>query len=304
MEKNEFRLALLHPRYWLTWIGMGLWCLISQLPYRVQLWLGSMLGRLSFNLAKDRRRIAARNLELCFPDMDARARKKLLKANFKSTGIALMETGMAWFLPHWRLRRLYTIEGLEHLHSADGRGNVMLSMHFTTLDIGAAFFNMSATMDGMYRPHKNPVYDYVQRLGRERHNANSDVIERKDVRMMIRSLKKGRAVWYAPDQDYGPKQSVFVPFFGVPAATVTGTAKFAKLGNARVVPFTQTRLPGGQGYKVTVHPPLENYPCGDDELDAARINGFVEQQVRRHPEQYLWAHKRFKTRPPGEPKLY
>ncbi|TQV85615.1 LpxL/LpxP family Kdo(2)-lipid IV(A) lauroyl/palmitoleoyl acyltransferase [Exilibacterium tricleocarpae] len=306
MDKPRFNAAMLHPRFWPTWLGIGCWWLISQLPYRWQMGLGRLFGWLSFYFARRRYAIADRNLALCFPELDAAARRQLLRENFYSTGMALFESGIAWFWPQWRLRRLFTIEGLEHLQRAKeaGEGVVLLAMHFTTLDIGAAFMNMSHSIDGMYRPHNNPVYDLVQYRGRARHSTDTAVIPRGDLRAMIRALRDGRAAWYAPDQDYGRRFSIFVPFFGIPAATVSATAKFARLGDARVIPFTQTRLPRGRGYKVTVHAPLENFPSGDDSLDATAINAFIEARIREQPEQYLWVHRRFKTRPPGAPDLY
>jgi Kdo2-lipid IVA lauroyltransferase/acyltransferase len=156
----------------------------------------------------------------------------------------------------------------------------------------------------MYRPHNNPVYDFVQRRGRLARSKSSDVYTRDDVRGLARALRKGRVIWYAPDQDYGRRQSVFAPFFGVPASTVTATGRFAQLGNARILPFTHVRLPGTAGYRVTIHPPLENCPTGDDLADATRINALAEHFIRQQPDQYLWAHRRFKTRPPGEKSLY
>jgi KDO2-lipid IV(A) lauroyltransferase len=304
MDQARFSLALLHPRYWLTWLMFAFLFIVVQLPYPLLRGIAWLLGRLLLVTAVDRRHIALRNLELCFPDMAQNERKLLLRKNLDSMAMALMETAMAWFWPQWRLRRLFDIEGLEHLQSNDERGVILMAMHFSTLDIGAAFLNMSTDVDGMYRPHKNPVYDFVQRRGRERHNPNNEVLTREDVRGMIRRLKQGRAVWYAPDQDYGPKQSVFVPFFGVEAATVTATAKFARLGKARVVPFVQTRLPGCRGYKVKIYPELEGFPGADEKADAQRINQFIEQRILEQPEQYMWVHRRFKTRPEGAASVY
>ncbi len=304
MEKPRFHISLLHPRHWLMWCGITLWWLISQLPYPCLRALAKLLAPVLKLAGKSRRRIVQRNLELCFPQLTDAERSQLLEDNFFSTSMALFEIGMAWFWPQWRLRRLFTIEGLEHLQAAEDEGVILMAMHFTTLDIGGAFVNMSASIDAMYRPHKNPVFDYVQRKGRERHNPATVVIPREDVRSMIRALKRGRTIWYAPDQDYGPKQSVFAPFFGVEAATVTATAKFARLGKARVVPFVQTRLPGNKGYKVTIYPALQDYPQGDERDDAQRINNFIEERINEQPGQYLWAHRRFKTRPPGEASLY
>ena len=162
---------------------------------------------------------------------------------------------------------------------------------------------MAHSLDGSYRQHANPVYDWIQRSARERFNRNNTVIERRDVRTMIRQLKKGRPIWYAPDQDYGASHSVFVPFFGVPAATITATSQLSRLGKAKVIPFTCLRKPEG-GYHYKVSPPLENFPSSDETQDALRINHIVEQSVMMAPEQYLWVHRRFKTRPDGEPDLY
>lgn len=288
------------------WIGLGLLWLVIQLPYSILLKLGRLVGWLMYLFMAERREIARVNLQLCFPEWSEAERRRVLKENFASNGIALFEMAIAWWWPQQRLAGLARIEGLEHLRdaAAQGRGVVLMSAHFTTLEIGAALLGQKATIDGMYREHKNAAFDYVQRRGRERHNADAVAVEREDVRSMLKSLRKGRAIWYAPDQDYGRKASVFVPLFGVTAATVTATATFARLGKALVVPFTQTRLPNGQGYLLTVHPPLENFPQGDEQGDALRINQWVEQVILQQPEQYMWVHRRFKTRPEGEARPY
>lgn len=288
------------------WIGLGLLWLIVQLPYRVLHMLGHGVGWFMYLFMAERREIARINLALCFPDWSEERRRQVLRANFDSYGMALFEMAMAWWWPRGRLARLARVRGLEHLRdaAAAGQGVVLMSAHFTTLEIGAALLGQQATIDGMYRAHRNAAFDYVQRRGRERHNADAVAVEREDVRSMLKSLRRGRAIWYAPDQDYGRKASVFVPLFGIAAATVTATATFARLGKARVVPFTQIRLPRGQGYLLTVHPPLENFPVGDEEADALRINQWVEQVVLQQPEQYMWVHRRFKTRPEGEVRPY
>jgi KDO2-lipid IV(A) lauroyltransferase len=306
MDRPRFRARFLHPRFWLLWLGLGLLWLLVQLPYVCLLWLGRGLGALMFHLAGSRRRIARRNLELCFPELSEARREQLLRENFASTGIAFFEMAMSWWWPRQRLARLARIEGLEHLQraQAEGQGVILMAFHFTTLEIGAALLGQRQTIDGMYREHSNPVFDYVQRRGRERHNADATAIEREDIRAMLRVLRAGRAIWYAPDQDYGRKQSLFAPLFGIPAATVTATTKFARLGKARVVPFSQSRLADGSGYRLVIHPPLEEFPGESEEADCRRINQLVEQAIRQQPEQYLWAHRRFKTRPDGEPSLY
>ncbi|WKD49013.1 LpxL/LpxP family Kdo(2)-lipid IV(A) lauroyl/palmitoleoyl acyltransferase [Microbulbifer spongiae] len=306
MEKPRFRAALLRPRYWLTWLLFVLWFLVAQLPYRWQLHMGRGIGRAMLRFAPNRRTIAERNLALCFPELSQAQRMHLLHRNFESSGIALMETGMAWFRSARWLRRRVAIEGLESLQAlqAEGRGVLLMAMHFTTLELGAALMGMSITLDGMYRPHKNPVYDYMQRKGRERHTADGCVYQRKDVRGVLRALQRGRAVWYAPDQDYGIKQGVFAPFFGAPAATVTGTSRFARVGRAEVVPYMVTRLDDGGGYRLKVYPPLDQVPSGDEQRDAVLVNQFIEARIREAPEQYMWVHRRFKTRPEGAANIY
>ncbi|MBA6065499.1 lipid A biosynthesis lauroyl acyltransferase [Pseudomonas mosselii] len=306
MERPRFRSSFLHPRFWGLWLGLGLLWLVAQLPYRALLGLGRALGAVMYRVAGERRRIAARNLELCFPELSGDERQYLLKENFASTGIAFFEMAMSWWWPKARLARLAHIEGIEHLQTAqrEGEGAILMAVHFTTLEIGAALLGQAHTIDGMYREHGNPVFDFVQRRGRERHNLDSLAVERDDVRGMLKLLRKGRAIWYAPDQDYGIKQSIFVPLFGIPAATVTATTKFARLGKARVIPFTQRRLEDGSGYRLVVHPPLADFPGETEEADCLRINQWVEGVLRECPEQYLWAHRRFKSRPEGEPRLY
>lgn len=304
MDRPAFRVYFLHPRFWPLWLGMGLLWLVVQLPYRWLLVLGRGLGGLMYHLAGSRRRIAERNLELCFPELSVGERQRLLRENFASTGMTFFEMAISWWWPVERLKRLGTVEGLEHLRQAeaDGQGVILMALHFTTLEMGGALLCMQQDMYGMYRAHKNPLFDFIQRHGREQRLLGA--IERDDVRGMLKVLRAGGVVWYAPDQDYGAQRSLFVPLFGVQAATVTATSKFARLGRARVVPFTQTRLADGSGYKVTVHPALADFPGDSEEADCLRINQWIEQAIRQQPEQYLWAHRRFKTRPAGEAKLY
>ena len=304
MDRPAFRVYFLHPRFWPLWLGMGLLWLVVQLPYRWLLVLGRGLGGLMYHLAGSRRRIAERNLELCFPELSVGERQRLLRENFASTGMTFFEMAISWWWPVERLKRLGTVEGLEHLRQAeaDGQGVILMALHFTTLEMGGALLCMQQDMYGMYRAHKNPLFDFIQRHGREQRLLGA--IERDDVRGMLKVLRAGGVVWYAPDQDYGAQRSLFVPLFGVQAATVTATSKFARLGRARVVPFTQTRLADGTGYKVTVHPALADFPGDSEEADCLRINQWIELAIRQQPEQYLWAHRRFKTRPAGEAKLY
>ncbi|MGC6480929.1 MAG: LpxL/LpxP family Kdo(2)-lipid IV(A) lauroyl/palmitoleoyl acyltransferase [Porticoccaceae bacterium] len=301
----KFQLSFLKPRFLKTWVYFGLWRLASFLPYTGLLVLGKLIGLALFKLPTNRKYIAKRNIELCFPKLDASQQAVLLRDNFISMGIAIMELGMAWWWSKKRFAKLLQFEGLEHLERPEGQGIILLSIHYTTLEIGAAAISTVCNRDAMYRAHGNAVYDYMQIKGRlHKSTVDSRLYERRDVRGTMKALKAGRMVWYAPDQDYGIKQGVYAPFFGIQAATVYATARLAEKTGAKVVPFTSIRLPGSQGYKITVHPALENFPTADDVADASRINRLVEEFIKVQPDQYLWVHRRFKTRPPGEPNFY
>jgi KDO2-lipid IV(A) lauroyltransferase len=305
MNPPVFTRTLLAPRHWPSWLGAGVWFLIAQLPYRFQFFLARVLSPL-LHLNKKRIHIARTNLRLCFPDKSEAEREALLKQNLVSTAMAVFETGIAWFWPKWRLRRLFTLTGIEHIEQAqrEGQGALLLSLHFTTLDIGSAMLGQYVNYDGMYSPHSNLVFDYLQKQRREAYCKGGIAFSRDNVRAMIAQLRKGRIIWYAPDRDLGAKISVFVPFFGVPTATVTATSQFARLGRAKIIPFTQHRRDDGSGYDVLVHPAFENFPSGDELADTRRVNEFMEVEILKQPEQYFWAQPRFKTRPEGEPKLY
>ncbi|EKE70254.1 LpxL/LpxP family Kdo(2)-lipid IV(A) lauroyl/palmitoleoyl acyltransferase [Gallaecimonas xiamenensis] len=306
IEAPRFRLALLHPRYWLTWLGVILMYGLSWLPYRWQLGLGKALGRTLGKLLKSRAKIAKRNLELCFPEKSQAERDALLIANFEATGVAMLETGMAWWWPQWRVKKHMQVENFHHIKEVldQGQGVILMAMHFVTLEIGARMFGMLQPGVGFYRPHNNALMEYLQYHGRVR--SNKYLVDKRDVRGMVQALREGEAVWYAPDQDYGRRRAVFVPFFEVPdAATVTATSMFAKQGRAKVVPFVQTRLADGSGYKLSFFPPLKTLPSGDDLQDTKLVNQIVAREIRKQPEQYMWVHRRFKTRPnESDPSYY
>jgi KDO2-lipid IV(A) lauroyltransferase len=307
MSDIKFTKKLLHIKLWPTWLLMAMWWLLVQLlPYRLQMLLGGWLGLLAIKLGKRRRHIAVTNINVCFPEKTPEQRRIILKESSISLGKGFFESGIAWFWPDWRLRPLYTISGLEHLTAArdSGHGVLFMGIHFTPIEICAAFINLSYSIDGFYQPHKNPVYEYVQSVGRTRHNKKSQIIPRKDVRRIVTALREKRVINYAPDQDYGKRNSVFVPFFGVQTATVTAPAKLIRVGNAKIIPYTTRRLSGDSGYHISICPPLKGYGEGDDMANAETINRFVEARVRENPEQYLWVHRRFKSRPDGETPFY
>ncbi|HET7308321.1 MAG TPA: LpxL/LpxP family Kdo(2)-lipid IV(A) lauroyl/palmitoleoyl acyltransferase [Gammaproteobacteria bacterium] len=289
--------TFLKPRYWPLWLALGLIRLAVLLPYRVQRPLGFALGRLIRRVAGRRRRITAINLERCFPELAAAQRRDLERRHFESLGLGLIELGMCWWASEKRLRRLVRVEGLEHLETAraGGHGVILLTAHFTTLEIGGAMLTLFVRLHAMYRPHRNPLLDAVIRGGRERRAERA--IRRDDVRGMLKSLKAGTPIWYAPDQGYRGENGVTVPFFGVPAPTNPATGRIARISGAPVVPFFVERLDGAQGYLIRLLPPLEGFPIGDDAADAARVNAVLEDGIRRRPAQYLWSHDRFKIVP-------
>ncbi len=303
--RPRFTPGLLRPRYWLTWLWLGLWrLLVLALPYRAQLCLGAGLGRLLARISPRRRKIAARNLELCFPELDPGRRQALLQKHYQSIGIGAFETGIAWWWPDRRFGRLLQFEGLEHLQNRGNRAVLLLAPHLTSLEIGCSAMSLKLCLDGMYRPNNNPVLDYVQRCGRERRVLEGRAYPRDDIRGILKALRQGRILWYAPDQDYGRKQSIFAPLFGRQAATITGLGRLAAKTGALVASYTYFRRADGKGYHIRVYPPLDQFPSGDDLADATRINRLMEHYIRQCPEQYLWVHRRFKTRPPGEAALY
>jgi Kdo2-lipid IVA lauroyltransferase/acyltransferase len=305
MTSPHFSYSLLKPQHWPSWFALFFWILLAQLPYKVQYLLAKILSPL-LHLNKKRVHLARVNIALCFPHLSEKEREKLLRDNLFSTAMTVFETGIAWFWPKWRLRKLYNISGLEYIQQAQAekKGALLLSLHFTTLDIGSAMLGQYVNYDGMYKPHSNPVYDFLQKNRREAYCRGGMAFSRDNVRAMIGQLRKGRMIWYAPDRDLGSKVSVFVPFFGVPTATVTATSQFTRLGRALVIPFSQYRLPWAKGYQVVIHPPFENFPTEDEIADTRRVNEFMESEILKCPEQYFWAQPRFKTRPEGEKKLY
>jgi KDO2-lipid IV(A) lauroyltransferase len=294
----------LAPRYWLLWLGLGVLRVGVWLPFPWRLRLGRLIGWLAFHLVRRRRRIAEINIELCFPDLAPAAQQALVRRHFGALGMALVEAAMCWWLPDDKIRRLGRVEGLEHLERAlaGGRGAIMLTGHFTALDLGGRFLTMQAPVSALYRPHENPLFEEIVRRGRER--SAEQAIPKSDVRRMLRALRDNHAIWFAPDQSHRRKHSAAVPFFGVPAPTNTATSTFARMSGAAVVPFYPERLPGREGYRLVILPALENFPTDDPVADAQRTNLWLEQEIRRIPEQYLWVHRRFKRTGPEEPDRY
>ncbi|MDF7666742.1 LpxL/LpxP family Kdo(2)-lipid IV(A) lauroyl/palmitoleoyl acyltransferase [Orbaceae bacterium ESL0727] len=293
----QFTRQLLHPRYWLTWLGVGILYLLVLLPYPVIYQLGKGIGLLAMKLVRKRQETARQNLRLCFPDMPIAQRDRLLRDNFISTGLAIFETGMAWFWSDKRLKKHSSIIGDEWITQVQqsGKGVLLIGIHFLTLELGARILGMNHPGVGVYRPNDSPVMDYIQLKGRLK--SNKYMLDRHNTKGMIRALKQGELLWYAPDHDYGRHSSVFVPLFAVEkAATTIGTRILVKLGQPEIIPFTPKREKNGH-YTVYVAEPLKDYPVEDDILAATFMNQAIEKEILQAPEQYMWLHRRFKTRP-------
>ena len=297
--------ALLHPRHWPSWLGLGLLRLAVQLPYPLLLQVGNALGNLLYHLVRRRRHIAETNIRLAFPTLTPRQQTALVKAHFRASGIAFLEIGLSWWGSEKRLKQLSHIDGMEHIQHAlaQGNGAILLGGHFVSLIIAGRILAQELAFNIVTKKSHSAVFEAL--MQRHRLQWYQGLINSTDMRGMIKTLKNNQVLWYAPDQDFRHRGSaVFVPFMGIQTATLTTTARLAKSSRAPVIYIDFERLPDAQGYQLTLHPPLENFPSGDDLEDAQRVSTLIEQQVRKVPEQYLWTHRRFKTRPEGEPGLY
>lgn len=305
MTSPRFQASFLHPRYWLTWFGLGILFLLVQLPYPVLYRLGVWLGRTSMRFLKRRVSITRRNLQLCFPDLTPEQVEARIVSNFESLGMGLLETGMAWFWSDARVKRWFDVSGLHNLKKAqeNNQGVLVIGVHFMSLELGGRAMGLCQPMMAMYRPHNNKAMEFVQTWGRMR--SNKAMLDRKDLRGMVHALKKGEAVWFAPDQDYGPRGSVFAPLFAVDeAATTSGTYMLARLAKPALITVVLVRKPAGKGYDLVIQPALQDYPIDDELAAATYMNRVIETEIMRAPDQYLWLHRRFKTRPAGTPSLY
>ena len=299
-----FPRKLLAPRHWPAWIGIVFIRAIVLLPARWTLALGAAFSAAISPLLRARRHVIARNLELCFPELDTRQREALRHEATREMGRMLGEFALGWFASDAKLARLRVeIEGLEHLEAAraHGRGVLLVGGHFSHLELCARLISRRIRIAGMYRRMDSEVFETMVLRARLRY---ADAMFDKDqLRATVKYLKRGGTVWYAPDQDMRGKDSVFAPFFGIPASTITATHHLARLSGAVVMPFFHRRTPEG-GYVLRLEAPLEDFPSDDVVADTTRVNTAVECMVREATAQYLWAHKRFKTRPPGAPLVY
>ena len=293
----------LAPEWWPSWLLLGLLRLIALLPLRAARVLGATLGLFIYALNAKRRHIARVNLRLCFPEKSARARARLLWRHFLVKGQSYVDLGfLAWASPRRILRKTH-IRGLEHYRGLRGQNIILLAPHCVGMNFGGSVIARSHMQFSMVKLQRNPVVNWLLNRGRMRFGCLL-LSRTQGLRPVIRGLKQELAFYYLPDEDFGQRQSVFVPFFGVPTATLTTLGRLARLTNALVVPCFTRLLPGGRGYEVILKPPLKNFPNGDRTRDAARMNEVIEEGLRPMPEQYLWTFKLFKTRPHGAPSPY
>jgi KDO2-lipid IV(A) lauroyltransferase len=279
--------------------------LLHFLPLGAQAALGRAVGAAMFWLIPERRRVTRVNLERCFPQMDPVARERLARRHFGAFARSFLEHGLLWWAPRARIERLIRVEGLEHVRALAGTPVILFVPHFVGLDAGATRLACELDMVGIYSLQKDRRFSALLLHGRGRFGAQRQVSRQEGVRAAIRAMQReGRPFYYLPDQDHGPRDALFVPFFGVPAATVPGLARIAGLAGAKVLPCVTRMLPGGGGYAVRIEPPWQDFPSGDLEADTRRMNAYIERAALEMPEQYLWMHKRFKTRPPGEARFY
>ncbi len=277
---------------------------VVRLPWQVQCAFGDAAGGLLYRLMRRRRKIAERNVALCFPRLAEPARLRIVRRHFRSLGLGLVEVALAWWGRDEQIAARSRIVGSEHLEAAlsHGRGVILFGGHFTTFELGGRILASRFEVGATYRPDNDPWWDSMLRAGRGRYL--SALVAHKDARAMVRYLGRNRILWYAPDQDYGGRRRVFARFFAERASTTTATAWLARKSGARIVPYASYRRTDDSGWDVVLGPALDGFPTGDDPADAERLNGVLEGQIARSIEQYLWIHRRFKTRPPGAPPVY
>jgi len=291
---------------WATQLLVALLWLLHWLPLSLLSRLGQGLGLLLYLLVGARRRVVLKNLALCFPEWSEDRRRRVARQHFGCLGRSLLERGLLWWAPRERLERLIRARGTDRLRQLVDAGTpvILLVPHFVALDVAGTRTAMAFDNVSIYARQRNPVIDHWLRHGRSRFGDQLLQPRHESIRGTIKAMKAGRPFFYLPDMDHGRKESVFVPFFGVPAATISGLPRFAKMGHAVVVPVKVRMLPGGQGYRVDYGEPWQDYPSGDLEADVRRQNAEIEAMVREMPEQYYWVHRRFKTRPAGERSVY
>jgi len=294
----------LAPRSWPTWLVLGALRIAAVLPLPLTRAAGAGVGLIIYAANAKRRRIARINLRLCFPELSERARRRLLRRHFARAGQGYVDVIFFAWASERRLARAVRLDGVEHLRAAvdSGRPVILLAPHCVGMNVGGIVVAKLFPVFSMIKLQRNPLANWLLNKARSRYGSPL-VVRQQGLRPVVRELAQGRIFYYLPDEDFGPKSSVFVPFFGVPCATLTTLGRLARLADAVVIPCF-TRLLPRSGYAVSLHPPLDRFPSADPSADAARMNRTIEHEIRLAPEQYMWTFKLFKTRPPGMPPLY
>ncbi len=285
-------------------LGVFVLWLIHFLPFRGIVAIGNILGSVLYLLAAERRRVGMINLKLCMPEMSDAARTRLLRDHFKMFSRGLIERSILWWASAERINSLIRVEGIEHFEAIEGKPAILLTPHFVGMDAGGQWVAQHTDTVCMYARQKNRYLTELLLRKRARFRNQYLYSRQEGLRPILKGMRKGMPFIYPPDQDQGVKDGAFIPFFGVPAATMTSVPRIAQMTGAKVVASITRVLPGGAGYVLTFYPAWENYPSGDDIADARRMNAFIEDRIREMPEQYFWLHKRFKTRPEGEERFY
>jgi KDO2-lipid IV(A) lauroyltransferase len=281
----------------------GFMWLVRLLPLALIAAIGNLIGAALFWLIPERRRVVRINLQKCFPQMPQREREKLARAHFRTFGRSFIERGILWWSRRSRIMRIVRLEGAEHLRALAGKRVIVFAPHFVGLDAALSRLTTEFTLCGIYAKQKDPLFNRLLERGRTRFGGEG-FSRQQGLRASLRPMKAGALYYYLPDLDFGRKHSVFAPFFGVQAATIDALPHIARLTGAVIVPCVARMLPGGDGYVAQVYPPWTGFPSGDVAADVRRMLAFIEERVLETPEQYYWLHKRFKTRPEGEPEFY
>ena len=278
--------------------------LLHWLPLPVLAWLARGLGSMLYLVGRARRRVALKNLSLCFPELSVQQQRRIARDHFRSFSQVVLEQGLLWWASDRRFQRLIRVQGMEHWRAVESRPIIWLAPHFAGLDWAGVRLSAERPVASVYSRQNSELLNRMLLKGRNRFN-QSVLFSRQDgLRGVVKALRQGTSFYYLPDLDFGRRDALFVPFFGVLAATVTGLSRIAKLTNALVLPVIARQLPGGRGYDVTIYPAWADFPTDDVAADTRRMNAFIEARIEEMPEQYLWTHKRFKTRPEGEPSFY
>lgn len=302
---GAFERRWLGPRFWPVWLAMGVLRLLAWLPGPVRRALGRGLGKLACRHQAKRRAIVRTNLEWCFPEADGRQLDAMIRDYFRTLGQTLLDYGILWWGRPAQLRRMLSLEGAEHLQRVLEAGDraILLTSHNVALDFGAAALTRHYPSVGLIKQARNPLIDWLMARGRTRFKGILYTRE-KGMRPVIRAIRAGHAFYYLPDEDLGPENSVFVPFFGISTATITALSRLSRMTGAKVLPFATTYDPQSGDYRARIFPPLEQFPGEDEEADAARMNRELEKLIRLAPTQYMWSMRIFQSRPDGSPPPY